>query len=92
MVHLGNTYFQQGRYRAAIEEYQRYIQAAPTNAERSRGYGCVANVEFRAGNLTAAKQAATKAKSYDDLPRGASVLGFNLDAGSNIIVQPWGLW
>jgi len=37
----------------------------------------VANVEFRAGNLAAAKQAATKAQSYDDLPRGASVVSQN---------------
>lgn len=74
VVHLGNVYFQQGRYRAAIDQYQSYLKFAPTDAERTRAYACVAIVELRRGQLERAGQAARQASTYDQLANGAPYL------------------
>lgn len=65
VVHLANVYFQQGRYREALEQYRRYIQIAPSNLERGRGYGCMAHVYSKMGNIERAEQAAKVALRYD---------------------------
>ena len=65
VVHLANVYFQQGRYRDALEHYRRYIKIAPSNLERSRGYGCMAYVYSKMGNIERAEQAAKVALRYD---------------------------
>jgi len=65
VVHLANVYFQQGRYREALEQYRRYIQIAPSNLERGRGYGCMAHVYSKMGNIERAEQAAKVAVRYD---------------------------
>jgi tetratricopeptide (TPR) repeat protein len=65
IVHIGNAYFQQGRYQRAIKEYERYIQNAPSDFERSRGYNSIAYVELRKGNLGAAQLAAKSGQKYN---------------------------
>ena len=69
VVHLANVYFQQGRYRDALEQYRRYIQIAPSNLERARGYGCMAHVYSKMGNIERAEQAAKVALRYDKTVR-----------------------
>lgn len=65
VVHLGNVYFQQGRYREALEQYRRYIQIAPSNLERARGYGCMAHVYSKMGDVERAEQAAKLSLKHD---------------------------
>ena len=65
VVHLGNVYFQQGRYREALEQYRRYIQIAPSNLERARGYGCMAHVYSKMGDVERAEQAANLSLKHD---------------------------
>jgi tetratricopeptide (TPR) repeat protein len=38
VIHRANTYWQLGRVREAIREYRRYIDLAPSPAERQRGF------------------------------------------------------
>ena len=61
LIHLGNAYFQQGRYRDAITQYEQYIQRAPSNFERVRGYNSIAYIQLRKGNLEQARQTAKTA-------------------------------
>jgi tetratricopeptide (TPR) repeat protein/DNA-binding winged helix-turn-helix (wHTH) protein len=58
LVHLANAHFQTGRYRQALTLFQRYIRLAPSDTERARGYGCIANIYLRKGQLAQAAQAA----------------------------------
>ena len=60
LIHLANTYFQQGRYRDALSLYQRYIQGAPSEVERGRGYYGVCEVYLRKGEIDRAEEAANR--------------------------------
>lgn len=65
IVHLGDTYYQQGRYRGALREYQRYIQVASSSQAKSIGYGGLAVVYLAMGNLADAQTAASKEVHYN---------------------------
>lgn len=64
IVHLGDTYFQQGRYHDAIGQYQRYINVTHSDSARSIGYGNIALVELRKGDIDRAEQAAANEMRY----------------------------
>lgn len=66
IVHLGNTYFQQGRYRDALAQYRRYIEAAPAEGERARGYSSLALVHLRRGEFEEAQQAVRKSATESE--------------------------
>lgn len=67
VIHLGNTYFQQGRYREAILQYERYIQVASSDSERGRGYGSIAFVHWKRGELDEAARSVKKGLKYERL-------------------------
>lgn len=56
--HLGHTYAQMGRYAIAIEQYRRALDLAPGDRERSVGYGAIAQVYLRKGDIAQASAAA----------------------------------
>lgn len=60
IIHLGNLYFQQGRYREAISQFRRYAQVAPSELEKSRGYGGMSEVYLRSADFGRAEEAANK--------------------------------
>ncbi len=61
-VHLGNLYFGMGQYRRALTEYTRYVESAPSGAERSRGHGSRALVYWRLGQTDRAIEEAAEAQ------------------------------
>jgi tetratricopeptide (TPR) repeat protein/DNA-binding winged helix-turn-helix (wHTH) protein len=81
IIHLANVYFQQGRYREATKQYQRYIQMAPSNVERYRGYTSIAWVH-RAGNRPAeAALAANQSMKQNPLAGAGQMFLVALDRG-----------
>lgn len=58
IVHLANAYFQIGRYAEAISLYRRYIENAPSNVERARGYESIAIVYLKKQQYDLAEKAA----------------------------------
>jgi tetratricopeptide (TPR) repeat protein/DNA-binding winged helix-turn-helix (wHTH) protein len=66
-IHLANLHFQQGRYRDAIRECQHYIQDAPSDAERARGHGSIAQIYLSKGEMDQARKAAMQLIKYDKL-------------------------
>lgn len=56
LIHLANLNFQFGRYRLAIEQFQRYIDIAPSEVEKSRGYGSLAWLHRVIGDLETAER------------------------------------
>ena len=38
IIHIGNLYFQLGRYREALQQFQKYVEVAPFDEDRTRGY------------------------------------------------------
>jgi len=65
IVHMGDVYFQSGRYDEAIQQYRRYIGAAHTDAARAIGYGNLAAVYRQQQNLKEASKAAEREIHYD---------------------------
>jgi tetratricopeptide (TPR) repeat protein/DNA-binding winged helix-turn-helix (wHTH) protein len=65
MVHLGNVYAQLGQYREAIDQYRQYIQAAPSDVERARGYRYITVVYLKKGQSDRAAEAAKRATKYE---------------------------
>ena len=65
IVHLGHAYAQLGQYNQAINLYRRYIQAAPSDLERGRGYRYIAIIYLKKGELDRAEEAAKKGAKYD---------------------------
>jgi tetratricopeptide (TPR) repeat protein len=65
IIHLGNACFQQGRYEEAIRQYQQYIEKAPSDLEKARGYNSIAVVELGKGELERAERSANQAHKYD---------------------------
>lgn len=74
IIHLGNTYFQQGRYREAVAEYRRYVETAPTDSERARGYDSIAFVLWKKGEFDEAARIAERGVRYDRTRRESSFL------------------
>ena len=64
-IHLANLHFQQGRYREAIRECQRYIQDAPSDVERARGYASIAQTHLSKGDVDQARKATKQLTKYD---------------------------
>jgi predicted Zn-dependent protease len=64
IIHLGDVYFQQGRYREAIGQYQRYIQVTGSDTARAVGYASIAQVYWRLRDFSRAEQAAGSETRY----------------------------
>jgi len=62
---LGNTYFWQGRYREAIEQYQRYIQVAKSDFNRERGYAQIAHLYYLKGDIKRSVDAINQSVKHD---------------------------
>jgi tetratricopeptide (TPR) repeat protein len=56
--HLADTYFQLGRYRDAVREYQRYIRVTGSDSARAMGYSNLVTIYRAAGDLVEAQGAA----------------------------------
>jgi len=54
IIHLGNLRFQQGRYRAAAEQFRRFSQIARDDNGRARGVDRLAWVHLKKGDLDVA--------------------------------------
>ncbi len=65
LIHLSNVYVQSGKYREAINYYQQYIQVAPSDLERARGYRCIAMVYLKKGEPYRADEAVKKAMRFE---------------------------
>lgn len=65
IVHLGHAFAQLGQYHQAINLYRRYIQAAPSDLERTRGYRYIATIYLKKGELDRAEEAAKQGTKYD---------------------------
>ena len=65
LVRFGNVHFQTGRYREAIRLYRRFIDIAPSDVERSRGYGRIAQVYRGLGDLSKTAAAAQQELRYE---------------------------
>ena len=75
IIHLAHAHFQIGQYQKAIELYGRYIDKAPSDVERGRGYWSIAFVYLQKRDLGKAEKAA-KAKM--------AAINVNLDVGKAI--------
>jgi tetratricopeptide (TPR) repeat protein/DNA-binding winged helix-turn-helix (wHTH) protein len=58
VIHLGDVYCQVGRYREAVGEYERYIKMTKSDVARALGYGSIAQIYLRMGEMSRAEQAA----------------------------------
>lgn len=65
IIHLGNLRFQQGRYRAAIEQFRRYIQIARDDSQRARGFASCAWVFLAQNDLARASAAIREEVQYN---------------------------
>jgi len=74
VIHLGNTYFQQGRYLEAIQQYQRYLNIVASTTEKARGYNCIAAVQRLSGKLAESDRAAQLALKTDQTDVSQSML------------------
>ena len=66
VLHLGNLYFQTGRYDEAIKSYQRYISLAESDWDKAWGWGRIAWVHWRKGQISKAAAAAEKELRLDN--------------------------
>ncbi len=57
LVHLANTRFQMGQYGEAINLYRLYIEVAPSEMERARGWDAIAQVYLKKQDLASAEKA-----------------------------------
>jgi tetratricopeptide (TPR) repeat protein/DNA-binding winged helix-turn-helix (wHTH) protein len=73
-IHLSNTYYQQGRYQAAVEQLGRYIEIAPSNVERSRGYDSLSFIYWRRKDYRRAAQATQTAIRHYTIPTWMQVM------------------
>jgi tetratricopeptide (TPR) repeat protein/DNA-binding winged helix-turn-helix (wHTH) protein len=62
--HLANLYFQVGRYRDALREFQTFVQKAPSDMERGVGYGSIAWVHLKKGDLERAAEAVRREREH----------------------------
>src|SRR5262249_45645354 len=59
-LHLADVYFQIGRYKDSLRQYEKYIQIAPSEHDRAVGYHRIFLLFFRKGDLEQAAAAAKK--------------------------------
>lgn len=64
VVNRGNLFFQMGRYDEAERQYERYLQMARSDLEREKGWGSLAYLYLKKGELEKAKEAADKELQY----------------------------
>lgn len=69
ILHLGHLYFQQGRYRAAIQQYQRNLQLAQDDNQRARSFNYIAWVYLKQGDLSRAAAAINEEVKYNPASR-----------------------
>ena len=61
LIHLANSRVQTGQYREAINLYRQYIEIAPSENERARGFDCIAQVYLKKKDFDSAEKAANEA-------------------------------
>lgn len=67
VIHLGNTYFAMGRYAEAAAQFERYARLAKFDGERFRGYGSLAQLYLKRGELRRAEHAARLTSARPDV-------------------------
>ena len=72
-VHLANAYYQQGRYQSAVDQFIRYIEIAPSDYERGRGYDNLGLVYWRKKDYRNAARAVQKSNRYIGYSLGTQV-------------------
>lgn len=65
LVHLANTRFQMGQYREAESLFRRYIEIAPSDNERARGWDCITLIYLKKRNLSSAEKAANETLRFN---------------------------
>ena len=60
VVNRGNLFFQMGRYSDAIQQYEQYLRMAHSDMEREKGWGSLAWLYLKKGDLKKAEEAASK--------------------------------
>jgi tetratricopeptide (TPR) repeat protein len=68
-IHLSNTWFQMGRFRDATHELELYIEKAPSDIERARGYLGLAAIARSRGDLAGARRYAQRAAIVPSIAR-----------------------
>lgn len=86
ILHLGNLLFQTGRYQEAIRNYQRYIELATSDWDRAWGYGRIAWVNRRKGEMDQAAVAARNEMKHEKSSIGNSLL-IALERGDRATVK-----
>ncbi|NOT63443.1 MAG: tetratricopeptide repeat protein [Acidobacteria bacterium] len=89
LLHVGNLYFQTGRYAEALQHYERYIALVSSDWDRAWGYGRMAWVFRRKGDLRQAAAAAQQELRYDKSAVGNSLL-LALERGDQTTTQRLG--
>jgi len=65
IIHLGHLRFQQGRYRAALDQYRRFIEIARDDGARARGFSCQTWVYLQRGDLARASATVKQELRYN---------------------------
>ena len=88
--HRANLYFQLGRYRDAIREFQACVRKASSDMERGVGYGSIASVYLKKGDLERAAEAVRRQREHFPALAGetAMVALAKGDLGSAERLQP----
>jgi tetratricopeptide (TPR) repeat protein/DNA-binding winged helix-turn-helix (wHTH) protein len=74
VLHRANLYFQTGRYNAAVKAYEDYIQLAVSDWDKAWGWGRIAIVNWRRGQLRQAAAAAEKELKLDNNSFASSLI------------------
>jgi tetratricopeptide (TPR) repeat protein len=74
LIHLGDVYFQEGRYREAVEQYQRYIKTTRADPAKALGWAQIAHVYLKKGDLRRAAQASAREMSHAGTASWSAVL------------------
>ena len=74
IIHLGNLYFQLGRYREAEGQFLEYIRHSASDAERARGHSSLAWMYWRKGDSARAQTQADQAARLSPQWSGESLL------------------
>ena len=80
-IHLANTYYQMGMYREAISNFERYIQDAPSDQERARGYFGIGYIYWKMGDHRRAERAAAREVALNPEKRPALPAHIDADRG-----------
>jgi tetratricopeptide (TPR) repeat protein/DNA-binding winged helix-turn-helix (wHTH) protein len=74
IVNLGNLYYQMGRYKDALRQYEQYIRLARTDPDRARGYGAIAWIYIKKRDWRRAEEAARNELRLDPASPGDLML------------------